>query len=357
LSLFRTSSFGLAAMFTAAAVLFVPALAQADAQVSGAVSARKASATLRSGDHGSAVKALQKLLTKAGFKTGTDGAFGPSTAKAVRGFQRAARLNVTGVVDQATTRALRRSTDGSASSNASGGYDVRSLGTPARHLGDRIPLRKGMSGHDVKILQDFLRRAGFSTTVDGEFGSGTTKSVRKFEADQQVTADGVVDASDIALLRSLVEGDATTLATSRATQVGPGSTATVGADGLAIAPADAPQAVQDIITAGNKIAKKPYIYGGGHGTWEDHGYDCSGSVSYALHGAGLLDAAMPSGSFESWGAKGPGEWVTLYANGGHIYMVVAGLRFDTSGRSQDGTRWHADMRSGSGFTVVHPKGL
>jgi len=136
-----------------------------------------------------------------------------------------------------------------------------------------------------------------------------------------------------------------------------GGAATVGADGLALAPANAPDAVKQIIAAGNEIAKMPYHYGGGHGKWQDSGYDCSGSVSYALHGAGLLDQALPSGDFMSWGEKGPGQWVTLYANGGHMYMIVAGLRFDTSGRQQDGTRWHTTARSSSGYTVVHPPGL
>ena len=119
----------------------------------------------------------------------------------------------------------------------------------------------------------------------------------------------------------------------------------------------APLVVQAVIAAGNKIAKMPYIYGGGHGKWEDIGYDCSGSVSYALHGAGLLDTAMPSGSFMNWGDAGEGQWITLYANGGHIFMTVAGLRFDTSGRSSAGTRWQADMRSASGYTVRHIEGL
>jgi hypothetical protein len=133
--------------------------------------------------------------------------------------------------------------------------------------------------------------------------------------------------------------------------------ATVGADGYAVAPALAPPVVQAVIAAGNLIAHKPYIYGGGHGQWEDAGYDCSGSVSYALHGAGLLETAMPSGSFTSWGDPGPGQWITLFANGGHMYMTVAGLRFDTSGRTRSGTRWQADMRSAAGYTVVHPPGL
>jgi peptidoglycan hydrolase-like protein with peptidoglycan-binding domain len=357
----------------------VPALAQADTtNVSGGSTAtpgtttattsttvattaakKVGTKTLRKGAHGARVKALQTLLTQAGFKTSTDGQYGAGTVTVVRKFQRAANLKATGVADRRTLTALKSATDGSAARNGSGGFDVRSTATGSRHLGDRIPLRRGMSGHDVKILQDYLERAGFDTSVDGEFGAGTVKSVKQFETDQQVDVDGVVDASDISLLRSLVDGeDGTAPATPvQPAQLAPGDKATVGSDGLAIAPANAPDQVKQIIAAGNAIAKKPYIYGGGHGKWDDRGYDCSGSVSYALHAAGLLDQALPSGDFMSWGDKGPGQWVTLYANGGHIYMIVAGLRFDTSGRAEDGSRWHSSSRSSSGYTVVHPTGL
>jgi peptidoglycan hydrolase-like protein with peptidoglycan-binding domain len=362
-SSFRSSALGVLVAFAAALVLFVPAIAQADtATVSAdaAAAAKKVgSKTLRTGDRGSRVKALQLLLTQAGFKTGTDGQFGATTASVVRRFQRAANLKATGVADAKTIAALKSATDGSAARNAAGGFDVRTTGTSSRHLGDRIPLRKGMSGHDVKILQDYLERAGFDTSVDGEFGTGTVKSVKLFEGDQQVDTDGVIDAADIDLLRSLVDGEAgvAPATPTQAVALAPGDQATVGSDGLAIAPANAPDQVKQIIAAGNEIAKKPYHYGGGHGKWQDTGYDCSGSVSYALHGAGLLDQALPSGDFMSWGESGPGQWVTIYANGGHMYMVVAGLRFDTSGRQQDGTRWHAESRSSSGYTVVHPPGL
>ncbi len=133
--------------------------------------------------------------------------------------------------------------------------------------------------------------------------------------------------------------------------------AVIGANGLATAPADAPPQVQAIIAAGNEIASKPYRYGGGHGKWEDTGYDCSGSMSYAFHGAGMLDEALDSTGFMSWGEPGKGTWVTIYAKGSHAYMVVAGLRFDTSGRANQGTRWQEDMRSSSGYTVRHPEGL
>ena len=245
------------------------------------------------------------------------------------------------------------------------------------HLGDRT-LRQGMQGHDVKILQDFLTRAGLRTTRDGEFGPGTLKAVRAFERFQQRQVDGVVTRLDVLVLRDVVtNGSAVAKAagtggalpknaapppqlppeTPPPIKLGPGMKATVGSDGLAVVPILAPPVVQQVIVAGNKIAKMPYIYGGGHGRWEDRGYDCSGSVSYALHGAGLLDTSMPSGDFMDWGDSGPGQWITLYANGGHIFMTVAGLRFDTSGRSSAGTRWQADMRSSSGYAVRHPTGL
>jgi cell wall-associated NlpC family hydrolase len=128
----------------------------------------------------------------------------------------------------------------------------------------------------------------------------------------------------------------------------------------AIAPANAPLAVKRVIAAANRIRTLPYIWGGGHGRWQDSGYDCSGSVSFALHGARMLTTPLTSGSFETWGEAGPGRWITIYANAAHVYMVVAGLRFDTAGdTSGTGPRWHpttAAAASGS-FIVRHPVGL
>ena len=136
-----------------------------------------------------------------------------------------------------------------------------------------------------------------------------------------------------------------------------GDIATVGIDGNAVAPADAPAVVKEIIAAGNAIARKPYVWGGGHQRWLARGYDCSGSVSYALHGASLLDDPLVSGGFMRWGDAGPGDWVTIYANRGHVFMIVAGLRFDTSGQRQVGTRWQAAPRTLHGFRARHPVGL
>jgi cell wall-associated NlpC family hydrolase len=136
-----------------------------------------------------------------------------------------------------------------------------------------------------------------------------------------------------------------------------GATGRVLADGSAVAPKDAPQLVRDVMRAGNVIAKTPYLWGGGHGSWSSVGYDCSGSVSFALAGAGLLDAPLTSGALAQWGAAGPGRWITIYANAGHVWMVVAGLRFDTGGLRGSGTRWQPTSRSTSGFVARHPEGL
>ena len=241
-------------------------------------------------------------------------------------------------------------------------------------LGERT-LRQGHTGKDVRSLQRYLNRAGVDTDVDGVFGSGTKRAVRTFEEAQRRKVDGLVSRNDVAVLKDVaINGGAVASAAAtggalpknmkpkplpapKPLALGPGMVATVGDDGLATAPLLAPPVVQAVIAAGNKIAHLPYIYGGGHGKWEDAGFDCSGSVSYALHGAGLLEESMASGGFMKWGDPGPGQWITIYANAGHMYMVVAGLRFDTSGRSRAGTRWQADMRSNSGYTVVHPPGL
>ncbi len=145
------------------------------------------------------------------------------------------------------------------------------------------------------------------------------------------------------------------LGTTAFLQTGP--RARVLADGTAVAPDDAPEPVKRVIQAGNAIAKFPYKWGGGHGAWRDNGYDCSGSVSFALAGAGLLGAPLTSGGFMDWGASGPGEWITIYTNPGHIFMVVAGLRFDTSGRGRAGTRWQDAPRPTAGFVVRSVPGL
>jgi cell wall-associated NlpC family hydrolase len=128
-------------------------------------------------------------------------------------------------------------------------------------------------------------------------------------------------------------------------------------NGVALPPLDAPEAVKQMIQAGNGIARTPYIWGGGHGKWLDKGYDCSGSVSFVLAAAGLLSVSETSGQLMSFGQPGPGKWVTIYANGGHVFLEVAGIRFDTGAQSVTGSRWAPTGRSTAGFVARHPAGL
>jgi septal ring factor EnvC (AmiA/AmiB activator) len=148
-------------------------------------------------------------------------------------------------------------------------------------------------------------------------------------------------------------GDATT--GQMPAPLNPGQEAELISESEASAPASAPQAVKDAIAAANAIATTPYIWGGGHGSFESSGYDCSGAVSYALHGGGMLDSPLDSTGLSTWGEPGPGRWITVYANAGHAWMVIAGIAFDTSGGA--GPRWHDPwVNSPEGFIARHPAG-
>jgi peptidoglycan hydrolase CwlO-like protein len=131
----------------------------------------------------------------------------------------------------------------------------------------------------------------------------------------------------------------------------------VNTHGMVQPPPGAPAAVAQVIAAGNAIATLPYIWGGGHGSFHASGYDCSGSVSYALAAAGLLSSPLDSTAFMGWGEPGPGKWITVYATSGHAFMVVAGWRFDTVALAETGTRWSQSMTSTAGFVARHPPGL
>jgi hypothetical protein len=221
-----------------------------------------------------------------------------------------------------------------------------------------------MHGRDVKVLQRYLTQLGVDTMVDGQYGPTTTRHVMTWERSASFKADGRVSRPDAAALKAQIATGASALqgangGAAPAAPVAAPDKATLGPDGLAVAPTDAPVEVQQVIAAANRIVGKPYRYGGGHGKWEDSGYDCSGSESYALHGGGLVSRPLDSTEFESWGEAGPGEWITSYANSGHSYMVVAGLRFDTgwNDSTSSGPKWSTKMRPGTGYVVRHPDGL
>jgi cell wall-associated NlpC family hydrolase len=270
-----------------------------------------AAAALKKGDRGPNVAKVQRWLNQP-----DDGIFGPATKAAVKRFQRRQGLTPDGVVGPATWAALRR------------GHRAAKRRTTSS---TRVRTREGA----VRTLQ---RRLGI--TADGVFGPATEAAVKRFQRRRGLTADGIV-------------GPATWAALGR-----PGMSTVLKRGGSSSPSAGSgPATVRRIIAAANRIADKPYKYGGGHGTWNDTGYDCSGSVSYALHGAGLLDSALTSGGFMSWGEPGKGRWVTIYANPGHVYMVINGRRFDTTGRDESGSRWQSRSRSSAGYTVRHPPGL
>ena len=209
-------------------------------------------------------------------------------------------------------------------------------------------LAVGSSGSDVRALQRYLDEAGYDTTADGAFGPATRRSVVAFETAEQRRPNGRASRAEQRMVKARASAAAPAPSTDEAY---------LTSDGLAVAPDSAPDEVKAIIEAGNAIATKPYKYGGGHGRWNDSGYDCSGSVSYVLHAAGLLNRALDSTEFMSWGEAGRGTWVTIRTNPSHAYMIVAGLRFDTSARKETGTRWSEQMRSARGYRGRHPDGL
>lgn len=228
-------------------------------------------------------------------------------------------------------------------------------------LGDRT-LSVGDRGRDVKHAQRYLTRAGIRTTDDGVYGRRTARKVRRFERSANRRVDGRLQRADARALkraarRARTRGDGGAGQTPNQGTAS-GSKAELSSDGrTAVAPADAPQEVKDVIAAANRITRKPYRYGGGHRSFEDSGYDCSGAVSYALHGADLIDAPRDSTGLMSWGRSGAGKWITVYGKSSHAYIVIAGLRFDTSGKGEEGPRWRREAAPTRGYAVRHPKGL
>ncbi|MBV8734333.1 MAG: peptidoglycan-binding protein [Solirubrobacterales bacterium] len=227
----------------------------------------------------------------------------------------------------------------------------------ANRLGRRI-LRQGLHGQDVTILQGYLTIAGFPTPIVGVFGPTTKRNVIAFQRSRHMKADGVVTIPvELALRASVarIEADA------------PIGTTRINGDGTATAPANAPATVRALVAAANRIIDTSYCYAGGHGSWNSSCYDCSGAVSYALHGAGLLDSPEDSTGLESYGSPGRGRWITIYADASHTFIVVAGRAFDTADfggpniPSGSGPRWRSDptgnLADGGDYVVRHPTGL
>jgi Putative peptidoglycan binding domain len=285
------------------ALLLVPAAAEAK--------------PLTRGSHGPYVQRVQRIVGVT-----ADGIFGKGTKRAVKRWQRRHGLTADGIVGPATWAKMKRAARAS------------------RHHRTRHHHRRAarnVSRHAAVVA--LQRRLGIA--ADGIFGPGTKAAVKRFQRRHGLTADGVVGP---ATWRALGYAGRTQLLKRRG-----GHRRHARGGALAI--------VRRVVRAGNRIAHMPYKYGGGHGSFQDSGYDCSGSVSFALHGGGLLSSPLDSSQFESYGAPGRGRYITIYANPSHAYMVVRGRRFDTSGQYRTGSRWQPNDRSSAGYTVRHPPGL
>jgi peptidoglycan hydrolase-like protein with peptidoglycan-binding domain len=288
---------------------------------------------------GSGVQRLQSAL-----KLAVDGTFGPETEAAVRRLQARHGLAVDGVVGPETWSVLGIQGQETLTPPPSA--------LPASHhrhhsttatIADTGSEGGEVSGNAVERLQKALK-----ISPDGEFGPETEAAVKRLQARHGLTPDGVVGPETWSVLGISSEATLTPSASVKDAGSGEGasSSSTGGSD-----------VVARVIAAGDEIATRPYVWGGGHGSFVSEGYDCSGSVSYALHGGGLLSSPEDSSALESYGEPGPGREITIYANSEHAFMVVEGKRFDTVALSETGTRWSSSMTSTAGFVARHPAGM
>jgi hypothetical protein len=284
------------------------------------------------------VKALQSALNLS-----PDGVFGRDTSHAVRVFQRQHGLKADGVVGPATWSALGVRDPGKVLHQ----HRARShRGGAGRRATSQRAHRGGGGSHHGTSVSDLQRLLGIPT--DGVFGRQTARAVRDFQRHHGLRADGVVGAATWA---ALGVPNAHRVLHPRHSAPGPRRHSGGGGGG-----SGASGVVARAIAAGNRIAGMPYRYGGGHGSFNDSGYDCSGSVSYVLHGAGLLSSPLDSSALMSYGAPGPGRHITIYANSGHAFMTIDGRRFDT-GYGGNGNRWASGSRPTGGYVVRHPPGM
>jgi peptidoglycan hydrolase-like protein with peptidoglycan-binding domain len=302
---------------------------------------------------GSGVARLQAALHLT-----ADGNFGPATEAAVRRLQARHGLHVDGVVGPATWQMIDVSNAETLTPPPSALPQPHPQSDPAAAriaavaspsgAGEEAPAAG--SGNPVARLQHALR-----LPVDGEFGSTTEAAVRRLQARHGLPVDGVVGASTWSVLGIRSEATLTPppSAVAEATSAGSESTSSTGGGGSG----EGSGVVARVIAAGDEIATRPYVWGGGHGSFQSAGYDCSGSVSYALHGAGLLSSPEDSTGLESFGEAGPGRDITIYANSEHAFMVIDGKRFDTVALQEGGSRWSDSMTSTAGYVVRHPAGF
>jgi peptidoglycan hydrolase-like protein with peptidoglycan-binding domain len=290
------------------------------------------------GSGGDAVSRLQNALDLP-----TDGNFGPETEAAVRRLQARHGLTVDGVVGPATWSVLGVSSEETLTPPASAlVHSHHSAGRATVADTEGGEGEEAAGGDAVSRLQSALH-----LSADGNFGPETEAAVRRLQARHGLTVDGVVGPATWSVLGIQ----------SQETLNPPHSALSHGSTSDSESSTGSSSVVARVIAAGDEIATRPYVYGGGHGSFESTGYDCSGSVSYALHGGGLLSAPEDSSELESYGEAGPGKYITIYANAEHAFMVIDGKRFDTIAQQETGTRWADSVGDTGGYVVRHPDGM
>ncbi|HTD58836.1 MAG TPA: peptidoglycan-binding protein [Solirubrobacteraceae bacterium] len=338
------------------------ALAGAPTIASAAVSATETVAAMTAAHEASAAEPSKSTGTKSSGTPATDpivrlqealgvqvdGTFGPETERAVRHLQALHHLHVDGVVGGQTWGALgirEHATLHPAHPSRHSHARRAGASTQAGSAASASTHSSGSSSRSdaVRRLQEALH-----LEADGNFGPETEAAVKRMQARHGLNVDGVVGPETWSALGI---GESTTLHPPHASSKSSGSSSSTGGGG------EGSSVVARVIAAADEIATRPYVYGGGHGSFQSTGYDCSGSVSYALHGGGLLSSPEDSGALESYGEPGPGSHITIYANSEHAWMVVDGRRFDTIAQQETGTRWSDSMGSTAGYVVRHPAGL
>jgi peptidoglycan hydrolase-like protein with peptidoglycan-binding domain len=281
-----------------------------------------------------------------------DGTFGPETERAVRHAQALHHLHVDGVVGGETWSALGIKEHAVLHPvkppHATQHTSAHSTTVPAAHS-EAPPPAPTSRADAVRRLQEALH-----VQADGTFGSETEAAVKRMQAARGIAVDGVVGPETWSALGI---DEHATLHPPHAVSHGSTGEGSGGSSSDSAGGGESSGVVERVIAAADEIATRPYVYGGGHGSFESTGYDCSGSVSYALHGGGLLSSPEDSSALESYGEAGPGRYITIYANAEHAWMVIDGRRFDTVAQQETGTRWSDSMTSTAGYVVRHPAGM
>jgi len=322
----------------------------------------KPQAAVASGPSPEEVEATTVKHLQTALQLTADGVFGPETEASVRRLQARHGLTVDGIVGPATwgvigVRGAETLTPPASALPAPAPAPAPS-GRPRSASRATIALSHASSSQGEAPASAVERlQTALHLTADGEFGAQTEASVRRLQARHGLTVDGVVGAETWALIGVTGEPALTPPASalvpesSSGGSTSSGSTSSTGGGGE-----EGSSVIARVIAAGNEIATRPYVWGGGHGSFQSEGYDCSGSVSYALHGGGLLSSPEDSSALESYGEPGPGAHITIYANSEHAFMVVDGKRFDTVALQESGSRWSSSMTSTGGYVVRHPAG-